>query len=60
MIDVKFNGETYRMPAGAALEDIRNLLKEQLPEVANAEASTDDEGNITFRTASGGKGSVLA
>ena len=56
MIKVHFNGESYDMPENLGAETIRELLKEQLPEIENAEASTDSEGNITFRTVSGQKG----
>lgn len=56
MIKVHFNGESYDLP-NLGVEEIRNLLKENLPEIGNAEASVDeDTGDITFRTASGQKG----
>lgn len=56
MIKVNFNGESFDLPSTVDVETARNILKEQYPEIANATASTDDDGNITFRTASGEKG----
>lgn len=55
MIKVMFNGDTFDLPSMSE-ETAREILQETYPEIANANASTDEEGNITFRTASGEKG----
>lgn len=55
MIKVNFNGDSFDLPTMSE-ETAREILQETYPEIANANASTDDEGNITFRTASGEKG----
>lgn len=55
MIKVHYNGETYDMP-NAGPEEIRDLLKEHLPEISDADYTVDDSGNITFRTKSKEKG----
>lgn len=56
MIKVTFNGESFDLPASVDEETAREILQESYPEITNATASTDDEGNITFRTSSGEKG----
>lgn len=55
MIKVNFNGDSFDLPSMSE-ETAREILQETYPEIANANASTDDDGNITFRTASGEKG----
>ena len=55
MIKVNFNGDSFDLPTMTE-ETAREILQETYPEIANANASTDEDGNITFRTASGEKG----
>ena len=59
MINVKYLDNNIQLPDGTDVEEAREKLARLYSEVKHAQAFQDDDGNITFKVASGDKGSDM-
>jgi hypothetical protein len=55
-VNLTYNGETFKVPALADEEQVRQAMSETYPDVANAHFEQDEEGNWTVTRDAGSKG----
>jgi PRTRC genetic system protein C len=56
MVSVFYNGETFTVPKLLDEDQVRQVMSEQFPDVANAQLEQDEQGNWTITREAGSKG----
>lgn len=51
-----YGSTTLELPATASIDQVKADLAKYYPEVSNAQAVVDNDGNVEFRVISGSKG----